>query len=84
MRLLGTAEPRGGADEHGGARTGHRSWGVLPVRHLACLQGTQCTLKPRSGGLEQLVTNLSSLRFSASVKPSTTLQNTLMTGCSAE
>lgn len=38
------------------------------------------TLKPSSGGLEQLVTNFSSLRFSSSVKPSTTSQKVWMTG----
>lgn len=38
------------------------------------------TLNPKRGGREQLVTNLRSLRFSSSVKPSTTLQKTLITG----
>lgn len=38
------------------------------------------TLKPSSGGLEQLVTNFSSLRFSSSEKPSTTSQKVWMTG----
>lgn len=38
------------------------------------------TLKPSSGGLEQLVTNFSSLRFSSSVKPSTTSQKVWITG----
>lgn len=38
------------------------------------------TLKPRRGGLEQLVTNLSSMRFSSSVKLSTTSQKIWMTG----
>lgn len=42
------------------------------------------TLKPSSGGLEQLVTNFSSLRFSSSVKPSTTSQKIWMTGWVAE
>lgn len=42
------------------------------------------TLNPRRGGREQLVTNLSSLRFSSSENPSTTRQKTLITGWSAE
>lgn len=42
------------------------------------------TLNPRSGGLEQLVTNRNSLRFSSSVKLSTTSQKILMTGWVAE
>lgn len=42
------------------------------------------TLNPKRGGREQLVTNLSSLRFSSSVKPSTTRQKARITGWSAE
>lgn len=43
-------------------------------------KGLRSTLKPSSGGLEQLVTNFSSFRFSSSVKPSTTSQKVWMTG----
>ena len=44
---------------------------------------TRPTLKPRSGGREQLVTNLSRRDFSSVVKVFIILQNAWMQSCSA-
>ena len=41
---------------------------------------TELTLNPRSGGLEQLVTNFRRARFCSSLRSVTTAQNAAMVG----